>query len=586
MTRTWTILAGWLGAGLAVFAQAPTIQSGGIQDAASYTANIAQGSIFVVKGSNLSAPGFTQATLPLGTTLGGSGITFTPAAGGAAVNAYMVYTYNQSGVNQLAGILPSTAAPGTYNVTVSYNGTSAPVQATVVARKYGSITANGSGTGRAVVQIYISQTQLDINRFTTGTVGGFTMSPAHPGQTLIAWGTGLGAIQKADNDAPGAIDLRSQVDVKVIVGNSQITPGYAGRSPSLPGADQINFQLPSDVQTGCNVPLQVSVGGQLSNLATISIAPAGADACVSPMFSKTALARLDQGLSGAAGNIVMSSLASTMNVPGFGSVNAKTEGVSGSFFKFSADQLGDASGYLSAFGACQVYRRTGTQNTLLFGISATGLDAGAALTLTGPSGLNKQVPRGAGNLYSLSLGTSMSGLPSGIPGLPGSSGPVIVQGSYQLVGPGGADVGPFQASLTVNAPLTLTNPLPDTVVRSQNLALSWSGGGNDLVAIIGASGTMTGGDTNNPIYDAGVFVCTTTADKLAFTVPSSVLSQLPATPAATTGIGGGFGMLMVTSTTQTSGGNGVFSAPLTAGGTIDNGLFTSSMGTMKTTSYQ
>ena len=38
-------------------ANAPSIT--GVQDAGSYTQNIAQGSIFVVKGSNLSASGFT-----------------------------------------------------------------------------------------------------------------------------------------------------------------------------------------------------------------------------------------------------------------------------------------------------------------------------------------------------------------------------------------------------------------------------------------------------------------------------------------------------------------------------------------------
>ena len=36
--------------------------------------------------------------------------------GGTATNAYLVYLYNQSGVNQLAAILPSTLAAGNYNV--------------------------------------------------------------------------------------------------------------------------------------------------------------------------------------------------------------------------------------------------------------------------------------------------------------------------------------------------------------------------------------------------------------------------------------------------------------------------------------
>ena len=73
-----------------------------VLDAGSYTKNIAQGSIFVVKGTNLSASGFTQFSFPLPTSSSGVKITFTPAAGGAGTDAYLVYLYNQSGVNQLA----------------------------------------------------------------------------------------------------------------------------------------------------------------------------------------------------------------------------------------------------------------------------------------------------------------------------------------------------------------------------------------------------------------------------------------------------------------------------------------------------
>src|SRR3984885_9855138 len=86
----------------------PTITA--VQDAGSYTANIAEGSMFVVKGTNLSASGFFQFGFPLPTTSNGVQIAFTPAAGGTPTNAYLVYLYNQGGVNQLAAILPSTLA--------------------------------------------------------------------------------------------------------------------------------------------------------------------------------------------------------------------------------------------------------------------------------------------------------------------------------------------------------------------------------------------------------------------------------------------------------------------------------------------
>src|ERR1700733_2159096 len=72
----------------AAWAQAPNITA--VLDAGSYTANLAQGSIFVVKGTNLSSAttngGFSQAGFPLPATLAGVKITFTPVAGGAGTD--------------------------------------------------------------------------------------------------------------------------------------------------------------------------------------------------------------------------------------------------------------------------------------------------------------------------------------------------------------------------------------------------------------------------------------------------------------------------------------------------------------------
>ena len=165
-------------------------------DAAAYTANIAQGAVFVVKGTNLCGSGLVLGNLPYSSApLNNVRITLTPVAGGAAVDAYMVYTYGSGKITQLSAILPSTAPAGNYNVTVTNQGAVSPsFKATVVVHKFGIITVNGSGAGRAVAQNYISQTQYDLNRFTTGTLNGFTYSPAHPRQILVIWGTGLGPI--------------------------------------------------------------------------------------------------------------------------------------------------------------------------------------------------------------------------------------------------------------------------------------------------------------------------------------------------------------------------------------------------------
>ena len=106
--------------GSVAFAQTTITQ---VLDGAAYTPDVAQGSVFVVKGTGLSGPGFTPATAPgYPTVLNNVQITFTPAAGGAATQALMAYVYNLDGVNQLAAILPSNVATGSYNVRVINGG--------------------------------------------------------------------------------------------------------------------------------------------------------------------------------------------------------------------------------------------------------------------------------------------------------------------------------------------------------------------------------------------------------------------------------------------------------------------------------
>ena len=138
----------------------PTITA--VQDAASNTPNIAQGSIFIVKGTTSRASGYTPFGPPRPTVSSGVKVTFTPVAGGAGTDAYLVYLYNQSGVNQIACILPSTVAVGNYNVTVTNGTVSAPVVAQVVANKIGLFTQDSTGSGLASVQNYISAAQLSI----------------------------------------------------------------------------------------------------------------------------------------------------------------------------------------------------------------------------------------------------------------------------------------------------------------------------------------------------------------------------------------------------------------------------------------
>ncbi len=581
MKRILFTVSAALGAVSLGFAQAPTVTD--VLDAGAYTSTLAQGTVFVVKGTNLCTTSQTT-TLPYKTSaLSGVTIQLTPVAGGAPISAYMIYTYCQGGVTQLAAVLPSNAAAGDYNVTVtSAGGTSAPFKTTVVARKFGIMTQNGSGSGRALVQNVVSQSQYDLNGFTKGAVpgAGFQRSPAYPGETLIVWGMGLGAATGFDAQAPGSgLDFLGQgLDVKVQVGNKTITPIYAGRSNLFPGLDNVVFTLPSDVQTGCFVPFQVTVAGKASNSATLAIAPnSQASACADPNYNTDTLTRLDAGGGLVVGLFNLLGLNTSASFGGQ-TFSFRSESISGAFSRFTADQVNEIPNVasLAAGGACQVFRVTSGTAGVATPTDVTNLDAGT-ITLNGPNVNNRPLTE-TKNTYSLALTT------------PPSTAQLIAAGTYTLTGAGGTDIGPFTASVNVNTPLTITGSLPSTVNRGQNLAIAWTGGGTDIVEIVGSSSALLSGNPSNntAVYDSGTFICTTTADKGSFTVPSSILQQLPATPPPTGSTPNGIGTLSVftSSVPNANAKNGFFTAPLRSGGNIDLGLFLAGLGTTATPTYQ
>jgi uncharacterized protein (TIGR03437 family) len=533
----------------------PTPTVSAVLDAASNTATVAPGGFFIVKGANLSATGLTSYPPPRPTNPSGVKVTFAPISGGAGTDCYIYYLYNQNGVNQIGAILPSTVAPGNYNVTVTSGGTaSTPTLVTVVANKLTLFTQDQSGGGLAVIQNYISASQVDINRLTTGSVNGVTISPAHPGQVVIAYGTGLAAYAAGDNAASPAFDFRSSLNVQAIVGGVTIPADYAGLA-GYSAEDQINFTLPANVPTGCAVTLQISVNCKLSPATTMTIAPAGSDTCSLAGYTKQQLQALDQGSSIVTGGFSITQFA--LALPQLGS--GKSDSVGGAFRQLTAFNLSSAASQNNISfiqsGSCVV--ATATSGGSGGGGGATLLDAGT-ITVTGPggSGLNNQVLTKSLNSYGIA---NFEGL-----NLPGQTSFNIVPGTYTLNGGGGPDVGSFSASLTLSNPVTVTGTLPSTVIRSNPLTINWSGGNpQDQVEIIGGS-SVSSGTGANVITTTTSFICLTTAGAGTFTVPTSILSQLPATTGSIPGIlelGSGNGNTTFTASLPKLGGSasGTFS---------------------------
>jgi uncharacterized protein (TIGR03437 family) len=540
----------------------PTISA--VQDAASNKPGITPGGYFSIYGSNLypSAPLLTP--FPRPTVSGGVKVTFTPSGGGTGTDVYLIFL----GANQINGILPSTVAAGNYNVTVTNGTVSAPFAAQVVASKITLFTQDQSGSGLAVVQNYISPGVVDINRLTTGVVNGITISPAKPGQALIAYGTGLGAYAAGDNTASPAYDFSKTLSIQAVVGGVSIPVAYAGLA-GYPGEDQINFTLPGNVPTGCAVSLQFSVNGKLSAATSIAIAAdANASACTIPGYTTSQLQKLDQGGTITTGAFTITQFSITS--PQIGT--AKSNAIGGGFSQLTAFQLSSAAqGNVSVIqsGSCQVIQATSTGTTTVTGGSLTYLDAGT-VTINGPGGssLTNQALNKTNNIYSYS---SFEGL-----SIPGGANFSLPAGTYTLSGAGGADVGTFTTSLSLSSPLVIAGGLPSTVNRSAPLTLNWTGGNaSDLVEIIGSTSSTSGTGTST-VTSVAEFICVTTAGPGTFTVPASILGQMYASSSTNPG------SLEVASGNITT----TFTASLKAGGAIDTGVFGSFLGVGASPTYQ
>jgi hypothetical protein len=389
----------------------------------------------------------------------------------------------------------------------------------------------------------------------------------------------LGADTASDLNGGTSGDQSAAAQVRVIVGGTEVTPAYAGRSNGSPGLDQINFAVPSNVTPSCFVSIAVRAGGRTSNVGTIAVAAAGQPACSSPTLTNTQLTQLDQGRPLTLAALILAKQTINLNVPGLGSFDSTTETAGGSFSRYTIDAVATSPFGVSQIGACTVFRRTGTQQDVssVTPPNLVNLDAGAQLTLNGPGASNKAIPRTTGNVYSEVLYSS------GFGGFGGSGTPTLAQGTYTITGPGGADVGPFTARLDVPGAFTWTNQasIPATIPRSAGLNITWTGGGSGLVSITGVGAAVIGGTQTNPVLDAAVFTCVAQASAGNFTVPSTVLQQLPVVSADPTS--GAVGLLSVGA--MPGPNTGTFTAPLTAGGNVDSATFFYTIGASKSVGF-
>jgi uncharacterized protein (TIGR03437 family) len=380
-------------------------------------------------------------------------------------------------------ILPSNTPIGAATVTVTYNGqTSQPVPINVTATQFGLFTANAGGNGPGIAQVSSGSATPVMMGLTT---------PAHPGDTMVIVGTGLGGISGPDNAAPGAVPVGS--NVYVTIGGITAQATYAGRAPQFPGQDQINFVVPANVPTGCYVPASVTVSGQVSQDIVLSIAPAGSSACVHPFgLSQSALFTLDSG--------------GTVNIGLFQVLRAfvaqfggSAEGAGGLFANVNANSAFQmynripaafgAVSYPAALNACVVF----DQQITAGGFAVPNFPAiGGTELVADPLLLTMSGPGGSANVLRQDTGGYLSTF------IPAILGP----GAWTLSGNGGRDVGAFSAKITL--PDDLNWPLAgnfSTVPRA-DLTIQWTGGNLAAGSVVTIFGNFHYREREGSISDA------------------------------------------------------------------------------------
>jgi uncharacterized protein (TIGR03437 family) len=228
----------------------PAIAAGGVVNAASFAAHVSPGALATIFGSNFIGSGQSGiASLPLPDGLGGVSVSVN---GQAAPLLYL-------STDQINFQIPWETVTGSAKITVSSSAfASGTVDVSVLAAAPG-LFFQGS---HAIVQ----NSDFSLNS---------SSDPAKVGDTILAYLTGAGAVSPAVADGqPAGSNPLSLVTptVTATIDSVAAQVSFAGLAPDFVGLWQVNVVVPAGLSQG-DFPLIISVGGQASNAANVSVTP-------------------------------------------------------------------------------------------------------------------------------------------------------------------------------------------------------------------------------------------------------------------------------------------------------------------------
>ncbi len=221
-----------------------------VVNAASFQSGmVAPGSLFSIFGTGLSTQTASARNLPLLTTLGQTQVLVN------RTTAPLVYVSD----GQINAQMP-IGTPTGQAITLTVNNGSAvsnAVTLNVPPAAPGIFTANGT---EAIVQ----------NQ--NGSLNSAN-APAHPGDVLVAYLTGGGAVNSSSPWITGAASPAGPSSItsshSLTVGGQVAQVSYVGLTPGFVGLYQANFKVPT--LTPGTYPVVVTVAGNASNAATIAV---------------------------------------------------------------------------------------------------------------------------------------------------------------------------------------------------------------------------------------------------------------------------------------------------------------------------
>jgi uncharacterized protein (TIGR03437 family) len=229
----------------------PVLPSGGVTNAADYSRDLAPGMIITVWGTNLAPKVAAATAVPLPTTLEGTSVEVID--GSRTLNAPLFYV----SPGQINAQLPFDLTGATVKVRVkNAAGASGTETVTVLPRAPRLFTKTMDGKGEAIA-LHANFTPVS------------AASPASPGEVLILFLTGLGAVDPSlaagapggDGSAAKPLNLVTTA-ISVMVGGQAAKVQFAGLAPYFVGLYQVNFQVPAEILNTGAQALTVSTAGR------------------------------------------------------------------------------------------------------------------------------------------------------------------------------------------------------------------------------------------------------------------------------------------------------------------------------------